>query len=218
MCENTGEDCSADGMVGAADGARHNAEGCFRVERKILWVGEECAGEDCCHACVLHADFNRNSTLFGGVEFEQATDIVAEHVAEAVMQKYHRKDERDKAKSVRKKLRANGHDNATDDQCKADNAHGGHVRLEFLEACALAKKVVAGEADCNRENRHVEDVEEHADCVHFDARVSEPKDQKRGHEWSEKCACHGHAHGIGHVTFSQKTHDVARNTARTATD
>ena len=75
---DAGEDCSADGMVGAADGTRHDAEGCFRVEGEILWVGEECAGEDCCHACILHADFNGNGALLGGVEFEQTTDIVAE--------------------------------------------------------------------------------------------------------------------------------------------
>lgn len=115
VCENTGEDCSADGMVGAADGAWHNAEGGFRVEGEILRVGEECAGKDCCHACVLHADFNGNGALLGCVELEQTTDIVAEYVAEAVMQKHHSEDERDKAKAVREKLRANGHDNATDD-------------------------------------------------------------------------------------------------------
>ena len=115
MGVDAGEDCSADGMVGAADGAWHNAEGGFRVEGEILRVGEECAGEDCCHACVLHTDFDGNGALLGGVELEQTTNAVAEHVAEAVMQKYHRKDERDKAKSVREKLRANGHDDATDD-------------------------------------------------------------------------------------------------------
>ena len=113
--KNTGEDCATDGMVGAADGARHNAKGRFRVEGEILRVGEECAGEDCCHACILHADFNGNGALLGCVEFEQTTDIVAEYVAEAVMQKHHSEDERDKAKAVREKLRANGHDNATDD-------------------------------------------------------------------------------------------------------
>ena len=30
--EDSGEDGSANGMVGAADGARHNAKGCFRVD------------------------------------------------------------------------------------------------------------------------------------------------------------------------------------------
>lgn len=80
--------------------------------------------------------------------------------------------------------------------------------MEFLEACAFTKEVVAGETDCNREDGHVKDVEEHADGVHFDARVSKPKDQKRSHERSEKCACHGHAHGIGHVAFSQEAHNV----------
>ena len=115
MGVDAGEDCSADGMVGAADGAWHNAKGRFRVEGEILRVGEECTGEDCCHACVLHADFNGDGALLGGVEFEQTTDIVAEYVAEAVMQKHHGEDERDKAKAVREKLRANGYDNATND-------------------------------------------------------------------------------------------------------
>ena len=216
--ENSGEDCTADGMVGAADGARHDAEGRFRVKGEILRVCKECSCEDGCHACVLHTDFDGDGALLGGVELEQTTNAVAEHVAEAVMQKYHRKDERDKAKSVREKLWANGHDNATDDQCKTDNAHGGHVRLEFLEACALAKKVVAGEADSNRENRHIEDVEEHAYGVHFDACVGKPKDQKRCHERCKERACHGHAHGVGHIAFCQKAHDVARNATRAATD
>ncbi len=115
MRVNASEDCAADGMVGAADGARHNAEGRFRVERKIFRVREECAGEDGCHACVLHADFDGNGALFGGIEFEQTTDTVAEHVTEAVMQEHHGEDKCDKAKAVCKKLRANGHDDATDD-------------------------------------------------------------------------------------------------------
>ena len=90
--------------------------------------------------------------------------------------------------------------------------------MEFLEACALAEEVVAGETDHNRENGHVKDVEEHADGVHFDARVGKPKDQKRSHERGEKRTCHCHAHGICHVAFSQETHDVARNATWAATD
>ena len=112
---DAGEDCSADGMVGAADGARHDAEGGFRVEREIFWVREECSGEDCCHACVLHADFNGDGALLGRVELEQTTDAVAEHVTEAVMQEYDGKDECDKPKAVCEKLRTHGHDDATDD-------------------------------------------------------------------------------------------------------
>ena len=77
MREDSGEDGSANGMVGAADGARYYAEGGFRVDGEVLRVGKECAGEDCCHACVLHADFDGNGALLGGVELEQATDIVA---------------------------------------------------------------------------------------------------------------------------------------------
>jgi len=112
---NAGENRAADGMVGAADGARNDAEGCFRVEGEIFRVCEECAGEDCGHACVLYADFDGNGALLGGVELEQTTDTVAEHVTEAVMQEYDCKDERDKPKAVREKLRAYGHDDATDD-------------------------------------------------------------------------------------------------------
>ena len=98
---DAGEDCSADGMVGAADGARHDAEGGFRVEREIFWVREECSGEDSCHACVLHADFDGNGALFGGVKFEQTTDVIAEHIAEAIMQKDYCEDECNKPHAVR---------------------------------------------------------------------------------------------------------------------
>ena len=175
MRKDSSEDCSADGMVGAADGAWDHAEGGFRVNGEILRVGEECAGEDCCHACVLHADFDGNGALLGGVELEQATDIVAEHVTEGVMQKHHSEHERDKPHAVRQELRTYGHDHAADNQCEADDAHGRHICLEFLESRALAEEVVAGETDNNREDCHVKDVEEHADGVHFDARVGKPK-------------------------------------------
>ena len=90
--------------------------------------------------------------------------------------------------------------------------------MELLEASTLAKEIVAGETDSNRENGHVKDVAEHADGVHFDACVGKPKDQKRCHERCKERACHGHAHGICHIAFSQKTHDVARNATRAATD
>ena len=90
--------------------------------------------------------------------------------------------------------------------------------MEFLEACSLAEEIVASETDCNREHGHVKDVEEHADGVHFDARIGKPKYQKRSHERGEKRACHRHAHGIRDVAFSQKTHDVARNSAWATTD
>ena len=173
--EYAGEDRSADGVVSAADGARHNAEGGFRVDGEVLRVGEECASEDCCHACVLHADFNCDGALFGRVEFEQTTDAIAEHVTETVVAKHYGEHEGDKPETVCKELRTYGHDHAADNQRKADDAHGRHIRLEFLESCTLAEEVVAGETDGNRENRHVKDVEEHADGVHFDARVGEPK-------------------------------------------
>ena len=112
---DAGEDCSADGMVGAADGARHDAEGGFRVEREIFWVREECSGEDSCHACVLHADFNGDGALLGRVELEQTTDAVAEHVTEGVVQEHDGEYERDKAHAVCQKLRTHGDDDATDD-------------------------------------------------------------------------------------------------------
>ena len=174
--KNSGEDRSADGVVSAADGARYYAEGGFRVDGEVLRVGKECAGEDCCHACVLHADFNCDGALFGRVEFEQTTDAIAEHVTETVVAKHYGEHEGDKPEAVCKELRTYGHDHAADNQRKADDAHGRHIRLEFLESCTLAEEVVAGESDGNRENRHVKDVEEHADGVHFDARVGKPKD------------------------------------------
>ena len=218
MRECTGEDCSADGMVSAADGTWHNAKGCFRVECQIFGICEKCSGENGGHACVLHADFNRDGAFFGGVEFEQTTDAIAEHVTETVVEKHYGEHEGDKPETVCKELRTHGHDDSADNQRKADDAYGRHIRLEFLESGALAEEVVAGETDDNREDGHVKDVKEHADGIHFDARVCKPKHQKRSHERGKERACHGHAHGIGHVAFGQKTHYVTRNAARAATD
>ena len=96
------------------------------------------------------------------------------------MQEHDGEYERDKAHAVCQKLRTHGHDNATDDQCKADNAYGGHVRLKFLESCTLAEEVVTGEADENRENRYVKDIEEHADSVYLDVLVSASQRTKSG--------------------------------------
>ena len=209
MRKNAGEDCSADGMVRATDGTRHNAKNCFWVECDILGIGEERCGEDCGHACVLHSDFNSYSALFCSVEFEKAAHAVTENIAESVMAEHYREYEGDKSHTVCEKLRANGDDNATYNQSKPNHAYGGHVRLKFFKTRTLAKEVVASKPDDNRENCDVKDVEEHTDGVHFDARVGEPKDQKRSHEWREECADHGHAYGISHVTFGQETHHVA---------
>jgi len=70
MREYASENRSADGVVGAADGAWDHAEGGFRVDGEVLRVGEECSSEDCGHTCVLHADFDGNGTFFGGVKLE----------------------------------------------------------------------------------------------------------------------------------------------------
>lgn len=68
--KNTGEDCSADGMVGAADGAWYDTEGRFRMECEIFRIGEECASKDGCQTRVLHADFDGNGALLCCVELE----------------------------------------------------------------------------------------------------------------------------------------------------
>ena len=218
MCEYASEDCSADGMVGTADGTWHNAEGGFRVEGEVLRVSEECTGEDGGHARVLHADFDGNGTFFGGVELEQTTDIVTEYITKGVVQEYDSEHEGNKAHAVRQKLRTYGHDYAADDQCETDDAHSGHVCLKFLKSCALAEEVVAGKPDHDREDCHVKDVEEHANGIYFDARVGEPKDQNWSHERGEERACHRHTDGVSDIAFSQETHHVARNAARAATD
>ena len=176
VCEYASENRSADGVVGAADGAWDHAEGGFRVDGEVLRVGEERTSENGGHARVLHADFDGYGALLGGVELEQATDIVTEYITKGVMQEYDSEHESNKPYAVRQELRTYGHDDAADNQRKADDAHGWHVGLKFLKASALAEEVVAGKADDNREDCHVKDVEEHADGVHFDARVGKPKD------------------------------------------
>ena len=115
MREYAGEDCSADGVVGAADGARHDAENCFRVGGNVFWIGEERCGEDCSHARILHADFNRDGAFFGGVEFEQTTDAISEHVTETVVAEYYGEHEGDKPEAVCKELRTHGDDDTAYD-------------------------------------------------------------------------------------------------------
>ena len=112
---DAGEDCAADGMVGTADGARHDAEGRFRVKCHVLWICKERCREDGCHACVLHADFDRNGALLGGAELEQTTDAIAEHITESVVAEHDGEHERQKSKAVCQKVRTHGHDDAAHD-------------------------------------------------------------------------------------------------------
>ena len=115
VCENTGEDCSADGMVGAADGTRHDAESRFRVEGYVLWICKECCREDSCHARVLHADFDGDGALLGGAELEQTSDAIAEHITESVMAKHDSEHECQKSKAVCQKVRTHSHDDSAHD-------------------------------------------------------------------------------------------------------
>lgn len=113
--ENSGEDCPADGMVGTADGARHDAESRFRVEGYVLWIGKECCREDSCHARVLHADFDRNGALLGCAELEQTSDAIAEHITESVVAEHDGEHKSQKSKAICQKVRTHSHDDSAHD-------------------------------------------------------------------------------------------------------
>ena len=132
------------------------------------------------------------------------------------MEEHHRKHEEEERKPVRKQVRTHRHDDAAHNQCKANHAYRGHIRTYFLEHRILAQEVVAGKADQDRSDRHVQDIQEHPLGVHVDARIGKPEHEQRGHEGSKQGRDHRHAHGIRHVPFGKETHHIARDATRAA--
>ena len=215
--EEVREDGPAYGMVGAAERARHHAERCLGVCRQAFGVGKEVCRKDGRHARVLHAHLDGDGALLRGVELERTPDAIAKHVPECIVAEYHRKHEEDKAEPVRQELRAHSHHHAAHDEHKPDDADRRHVCLDFLEHGAVPEEEVQQEADGHREDGYVQDIKEHPERVHVDARVRKPEDEQRGHDRREQGRDRSHAHGVGHVALREETHYVARDAARAAT-
>ena len=203
-------------MVCATDGTRNHANRSLRVCRHVLGIREERRRKHGRHARILHTHLDSDGAFFCGIELEDAPDGIAQHVAEPVVEEHYRKHQEEQRESVREQVRANRHDNTTHNQRKANHADRGHVRAHFLEHRILAQEVVAGKANQDRRNRHVQDIQEHSLRVHVDARIGKPQHQQRSHEGRKQGRDHRHAHRVGHVTLGQEAHHVARDATRAA--
>ena len=208
---------AAYGMVCAADGTRNHANRSLRVGRHVLGIREEGRRKYGRHARILHTNLDSDGALLCGIELEDAPDGIAQHVAEPVVEEHHRKHQEEQRESVREQVRAHRHDDTAHNQRKANHANRRHIRAHFLEHRILAQEVVAGKANQNRRNRHVQDIQEHPLRVHVNARIGKPQHQQRSHEGRKQGRYHRHAHGIRHVPFGKETHHVAGDATRAAT-
>ena len=77
--------------------------------------------------------------------------------------------------TVEHELRVHGHHHSAHDKHEPDDADRRHVGLDFLEHGAVPEEHVEQEPDGYREDGDVEDVEEHPERVHVDARVCKPE-------------------------------------------
>ena len=87
-------------MVGAGDGAGDDGEGCHRVHGNHGGRGEEVAGKDGRHACILHTDLDGEGAPLGCVEAESLSHEIAEQVARAVVERHDGKRQQDKMEAV----------------------------------------------------------------------------------------------------------------------
>ena len=78
-------------MIGTTDSTWHHTENCFGIAGEDVVVGKEGGGKHSCHACILHAHLDGYCSLLGKREAEEATDIVAKHIAEGVVAGHHGK-------------------------------------------------------------------------------------------------------------------------------
>ena len=203
-------------MIGAAQGAGHHAKHRLGILRHVFGIGKESHGKHRCHTGILHSDLDGDGPFFCCIELEKLTHAVAKHIAERIVAEHYSKHQENESKAICKKLRANRHHNTAHNHHEANHAHRGHIRLDFLEHGTLAEEIVAEEPDRDRRNRYIKNVQEHSLRIHVDARIGKPQHKQRSHDRSKERANHGHAHRIGHVALGQETHDVARNTSRTA--
>lgn len=111
---------------------------------------------------------------------------------------------------------ANRHDDATHNKRKSNDTDTWHVGLQFLESVTMSKEVIAEETDHHGTDGHIENVQEHAHCIHVDAGVCKPQDQQRRHDGSEQGADGRHSHGESHIAFCQVAHHIAGDAAGAA--
>ena len=201
-------------MVDATECAGDHAEGCLGVRCQVLGVGEESRCEYGCHARVLHAYLDGDGALLRGVELEQPANAVTQNVTECVVAEHDCEYEEQETDPVEHELRVHGHHHSAHDKHKPDDADCRHVRLDFLEHGAVPEEKVQQKPDSYGEDGYVQNIKEHSERVHVDARVCKPEYKQRSHDGRKQGRDCGHAYGVGHVALRQETHDVARNAAR----
>ena len=77
---------------------------------------------------------------------------------------------------------------------------------------------IGGRADNDRQQGNKQHKLEHTPAIHFDGLSDQISHPQRRHHRSKDGGNSGHADRKGNIAFSQKTHNVGRNTARTSTD
>lgn len=174
--EEGGEDGATDAVPGAGDGAGEHGEGL---------CGEEGAGEDGGKTGILHADFDGDGTLLGGIEPGEDTDSVAQQVAEGVVAEDDGEGPQEERETTGYEIIVNRRDDSAHDAGQADDAQSGHQGLNGREALALGEGIVEETADANGDNRHDEDVQEHADGIYLDDLAGQILHQQRRHHRSK---------------------------------
>ena len=98
--------------------------------------------QDRSHSCVLHSDLDGESLFLRQRKFEKSSDIVAEQIADAIVQKYHRQNQKEQRDAIADQLWLHLTHHAANNQRQTNDAASRHHRLQRLEILRLARKII----------------------------------------------------------------------------
>ena len=205
-----GQDGAGDVVPHGEEGGRHGSE----------WVGcEGGQGQGCAQSGVLHADFEGDGLLLCVAEalrvdlVHQLGEAEAQRVAAQVVQDDHRDGHQGAGHEQLRTVGGNDH---------ADDKQNSHLRNDrqgdrnLLDL--LAEDHVADHTEGDREEHHLDGVEEQGLSRHGHVLRSEQLHQQRNHERGAQGGEDADGDIEGHVTTGQVAHHVGGGARRAAAD
>ena len=203
-------------MIGATDGTGHHAEDGFGSAGKNVGIGEEGGGENCCHTGILHSYLNGYGSLLGKGEAEEATNVIAKHIAKGVVAEHHGEHEQKQPHAVNHQLWLHLRHHSAYNQGKAGDTHSGHHLPDIVVPPVTTGIMVDKETYSYGDYCDEQYATEHSNCVNLYACVGKPPHQQGSHEGCQQGGSGCHSHGECHVATAQERHDVARHATGTA--
>ena len=184
----------------------HSAgDGCQRI---LCKVG---SGQRGGQTGVLHTDLDGDRAALGGIQLQQLAHTEAGEVAQQVVQDDYGKDQQAAGHDLGGVCRNNSADDEHDGGGGDQRQHTDGVLGEGME------EVVDHKAQCDGNQHHLDDGQEHIYRVHIHALTGIQQGQQRGEEGRQHGGNCGHANGQCNVALGKVGHHVRGGAAGAGT-